>query len=321
LIFRFNTVVRSSKDNPHAGVHRDFRSRSVLVCSGTALLRQAPQRGGELTTRLRVACWVLAAGIAATVDAAPAPLMTVLIKPGRMSQTAGTGDVEVLLTLPEVHVPAGAALLRLGTMVPGMSKPQPVSELVVSDTQGAAPVVLHLEEGNCEWTTTRALEGELKVRYHLPLENIPLVRGGPPIQLRIDGDGFSGVGNMLVAIPLIQSPYRIEIQWDLAAMGPGAAGVTSYGDGNVMLPEGPIARIASSLFMAGHLQRSPEKPAVRSSSRHAMDCRAASLDEPLFQGSNRAAVPCFPALQPDERGGRCSADAFLPGHLRHRRHG
>jgi hypothetical protein len=213
-----------------------------------------------LNTKLRVACWVLAVGFAAAVNAAPAPLMTVLIKPGRVNQTAGTGDVEVLLTLPEVHVPAGAALLRLGTIVPGMSKPQSVNEMAVSDALGAAPVVLHLEEGNCEWTTTRALAGELKVRYRLPLENIPLVRGGPPIQLRIDGDGFSGVGNMLVAVPLIESPYRIEIRWDLAAMGPGAAGVTSYGDGNVLLPAGLIARMGSTLFMAGHLARWPEKP-------------------------------------------------------------
>jgi predicted metalloprotease with PDZ domain len=215
-----------------------------------------------LKTRVRATCYaVLAALFAGTVNAAPAPLMKVLIKPGPMSQTAGTGDVEVILTIPEVHIPAGAALLRLGTMVPGMAKPQPVSEMAVSDALGAASMVLHTKEGNCEWTTTRALEGDLKVRYHLPLENITLLRGGPPIQLRIDGDGFSGVGNMLVALPLIQSPYRIEIQWDLAAMGPGAAGVTSYGDGDVVLPAGPISRIGSTLFMAGHLKRSAEKPA------------------------------------------------------------
>jgi hypothetical protein len=186
--------------------------------------------------------------------------MTVTIKPSRMSQDAGKGDIEVLLSIPLVHVSAGTALLRLGTMVPGMSKPQPVSDMAVSDALGAAPVVLHQKGGNCEWTTTRALQGDLKVHYHLPLENIPLIRGGPPIQLRIDGDGFSGVGNMLVAIPLIKSPYRIEIQWDLAAMGPGAAGVSSYGDGNVELPAGPISRIGSTLFMAGHLKRSPENP-------------------------------------------------------------
>lgn len=215
-----------------------------------------------MKTRVGAGCYaVLAALFAGTVNGAPAPLMTVLIKPGAMSQTAGTGDVEVILTVAEVRVPAGATLLRLGTMVPGMATPQPVSEMAVSDALGPAPVVLHTKEGNCEWTVTRALEGDLKVRYHLPLQNIPLLRGGPPIQLRIDGDGFSGVGNMLIALPLIQSPYRIKIQWDLTAMGPGAAGVTSYGDGDVMLPAGAISRIGSTLFMAGHLDRSPEKPA------------------------------------------------------------
>jgi predicted metalloprotease with PDZ domain len=209
-----------------------------------------------------------------TVNAAPAPLMKVLLEPVPMSQAARTVDVDVIITIPEVHVPAGAVLLRLDTIVPGMAEPQPVSDLAVSDAFGAASVVLHTKEGTCEWTTTRALEGDLEVRYHLPIENIPMVRGGPPIQLRIDGDGFSGVGNMLVALPLIQSPYRIEIQWDLAAMGSGATGVTSYGDGDVVLPAGPISRIGSTFFMAGHLERWPQKPAGAFS--------AAWLGEPPF---------------------------------------
>jgi poly-gamma-glutamate capsule biosynthesis protein CapA/YwtB (metallophosphatase superfamily)/predicted metalloprotease with PDZ domain len=210
---------------------------------------------------VRAACWAVLALSAGTVNAAPVPLMKVLIKPGPMSQTTGTGDIDVRLTIPEVHVPAGAVLLRLGTIVPGMAKPQPVSELAVTDARGAASLVLQTKEGNCEWSSTRALEGNLEVRYHLPVENIPLLRGGPPVQLRIDGDGFSGVGNMLIALPLIQNPYRIAIQWDLTAMGPGAAGVSSYGDGDVVLPAGLISRLGSTLFMAGHIKRSPEKPA------------------------------------------------------------
>ena len=227
-----------------------------------------------MRTMARAASYAVLALAISTANAAPAPLMKVLIKSGPISESAGTGDVAVTLSIPGVHVPAGATLLYLDTRVPGMARPQPVSELTVNDALGAASMVLHTKEGNCEWTTTRAVEGDLTVRYHLPLENIALLRGGPPIQLRIDGDGFSGVGTMLVALPLIQNPYRIEIQWDLTAMGSGATGVSSYGDGNVLLPAGPISRIGSTLFMAGHLKRWPEKPAGAFSS--------AWLGEPPF---------------------------------------
>jgi predicted metalloprotease with PDZ domain len=42
-------------------------------------------------------------------------------------------------------------------------------------------------------------------------------------------------------------------------MGAGAEGVSSYGDGNVELPAGPVERISRSLFMAGHLKHEPRQ--------------------------------------------------------------
>jgi predicted metalloprotease with PDZ domain len=210
---------------------------------------------------IRAAYGALLALSMGTVSAEPAPLMKVLVRPSAVDQTRGRCDIAVIITIPSVHVPANAPFLRLGTSVPGMATPQPVNDLTVSDAQGASPMTLQDKEGNLGWTTTRALEGALNISYHLPLENIPLLRGGPPVQLRIDGDGFSGAGNMLIALPQIETPYRIEIRWDLTAMGAGATGVTSYGDGNVALPAGPISRLGSTLFMAGHLKRWPEKSA------------------------------------------------------------
>jgi predicted metalloprotease with PDZ domain len=40
-------------------------------------------------------------------------------------------------------------------------------------------------------------------------------------------------------------------------MGSGAGAVSSYGDGDVELPAGPVERVNQSLFMAGHLKREP----------------------------------------------------------------
>jgi len=183
-----------------------------------------------------------------------APLMKILIKSGVMSESKG-GNVDISLSIPDVNFPAGATFLKIGTMVPGMIRSQPVRDMVVTDASGPARMASHAGNGFLEWRTVRALNGDVEVRYRIPIENITLVAGGPAIQLRIDGDGFSGQGNMLIATPQIKTPYRIAINWDLAAMGRGATGVSSYGDGNIEIPAGPVARIDSIALMAGVMKR------------------------------------------------------------------
>jgi hypothetical protein len=190
--------------------------------------------------------------------AEPAPRMRVLIKPGPMSEAVGKGDVSIYISIPQVDVPAGAPLLSLSTMVPGSSKPQTVESLTVNDGLGSVPLESRNLGGSLRWSSTRAVKGELVIKYREPVENSPIIQGGPPIMPRIDGDGFSSVGGMFLVSPQIAVPYRIAIDWDLSAMGAGAAAVSSYGDGNVELPAGPIARLNNCLFMAGHLKREPE---------------------------------------------------------------
>jgi predicted metalloprotease with PDZ domain len=198
--------------------------------------------------------------MAGLAQAAPAPLMTILIAPHAMSDKAGPGDVDVTLQIPDFSASAGKPVLKLGTMVPGMARPQPVTGMTLRDAAGAVPLTVSLKGGGDEWLAGRAVKGDVTVRYRLPIENITLLSGGPPIQMRLDGDGFSGQGAFLIARPSTKQSYRIAIKWDLAAMGAGAAGVSSYGDGDVALPAGPVARLGETLFMAGHLKRSPEPP-------------------------------------------------------------
>jgi rhamnogalacturonan endolyase len=193
---------------------------------------------------------------AASVE--PQPRMTVLIQPGAMSAAAGKGEVAVTIRVPGMDVPAGAPLLALSTTLPGLSKPQSVEGLAVIDGMGPVRLESRTPAGALQWHATRAVKGELTVKYRVPVENVPLTQGGPPLSPRIDGDGFSSVGNMFLISPQIQTAYRIAIQWDLSAMGAGAAAVSSYGDGDVELPAGPVARLNHSLFMAGHLKREPQ---------------------------------------------------------------
>lgn len=187
--------------------------------------------------------------------AAEAPLMTVLIKPGAMSETAG-GSVEVTVTVPAMDVAAGQPLFALPTMAPNMPSPQSRADLTITDVQGAVPLVGYSPVGSEAWTSSRRVQGDVTVRYRLPIDN---ARGsGPPINLRIDGDTFSTPGRMLLALPETKAAYRVAIRWDVSAMGPGAVGVSGYGDGDVEIAAGPASRLASTMFMAGHFKREPQ---------------------------------------------------------------
>ena len=203
-----------------------------------------------LATILLVTTWL--------PGAEPDHRMRVLIKPGAMSEAVGKGVVAVEISLSEIDVPAGAPLLSLNTMVPGSSKPQTVEGLTVNDALGTVPLESKNPGGGLRWSSSRAIKGELVIKYREPIENSPMTQGGPPLAPRIDGDGFSSVGGMFLISPQTKAPYRITIDWDLSAMGAGAAAVSSYGDGNVELPAGPVARLNSCLFMVGHLKREPQ---------------------------------------------------------------
>ncbi|PZQ59444.1 MAG: hypothetical protein DI570_16060 [Phenylobacterium zucineum] len=195
--------------------------------------------------------------VAPAAHAAQAPLMTVLIKPGAMSETAG-GNVDVTITVPAMDVAAGQPLFALPTMAPNMPSPQPRTGVTVTDAQGDVPLVGAEGAGSAPWTSTRRVQGDVVVKYRLPIDN---ARGsGPPINLRIDGDTFSTPGRMLLALPEDKAAYRIAIRWDVSAMGPGAIGVSGYGDGDVEIPAGPASRLSRTMFMAGHFKREPELP-------------------------------------------------------------
>lgn len=212
-----------------------------------------------LVTRVGLAASLLLGPMA--VRAQVAPLMTVVVRPGAMSEELGRGDLDVTMTIPGVDVAAGAPLLRMGMFVPGLARPQVLGRLDVRDAAGAVPVAAGGgQEGVGTWVSTRAVKGDLVVDYRLIAENIPAVAGGPPIGVRIDGDAVSAAGDAMLMTPSVTGPYRLALRWDLSAMGPGAEAVSSFGDGDVTLPAGPVDRLGDALYMAGHLEREPSAP-------------------------------------------------------------
>lgn len=199
--------------------------------------------------------WIAAGATAVAQDA---PLMTVLIKPGVMSEAVGKGNLDVTMTVPRMDVAAGAPFLSMGMFVPGLARPQVLESMNVRDASGPVPInVADPRSGPGKWVAARDVKGDVVISYRLIAENIPAIAGGPPIGVRIDGDGVSSAGSGMIMSPSVTQPYRIALNWDLSAMGPGAEAVSSFGDGNVTLPAGPISRLGNALYMAGHLKREP----------------------------------------------------------------
>lgn len=176
---------------------------------------------------------ILSAILSAMVTSAVAmagtalPVMKVLIAPGPMDQQTNHADVKVTVTISRVE-----------PRTPSFKLPA-FPDLVVSDAKGTVSAAG--PEGARAWKASRAVSGELVIRYRVPVENTLTNGGIPPLGPRIDGKGFSAAGQTFLAILQSKSPYRILIRWDLSAMGPGATATSSFGDGDVELPAGPAS--------------------------------------------------------------------------------
>jgi predicted metalloprotease with PDZ domain len=189
---------------------------------------------------------VASVATSAVVAAIPAPVMKVLIAPGPMDEIVNHAELKVTITVPRVHVPSDTPLFDLPAF----------PDLIVSDSEG--PVVAAAKpDDSPHWKASRAVNGELVIRYRVPVENTPTNGSIPPLGPRIDGKGFSAAGQTFLAIPQSKSSYRILVRWDLSAMGPGASASSSFGDGDVELPAGAASRLELAAFMAGHLNREP----------------------------------------------------------------
>jgi predicted metalloprotease with PDZ domain len=203
---------------------------------------------------------VLAALMFSPAWADQAPLARILITPSAMGETQG-GSVEVLEVFPEMTAETGTQLLSIDNYSPGLSMPQRLENLVVSDDQGALSLSPDKAEFPTSWNAGRRVNGTLRIRYRLPIVNDTHATGGPQGSPRIDGDGVSSTGEMLLMQPSTTRPYRISLKWNLLAMGKGASGVWTYGEGDVSLPAGSLSRLRESFFMAGHVRREP--PALK----------------------------------------------------------
>lgn len=201
-------------------------------------------------------------GAAALAD--PAASLAVLLKPSRMDEAKGEGSVAIELRFSDLRVAAGAPLLSLPLVIANTATvADTLTELRASDADGEIPLTIQDDPAkglvwSRHWLAGRAVRGSVVVRYLAPVDNTPPQRGsGPPYALRTEGGGVSGVGNTFILLPEETTVRKISLKWDLAALPKGSTATSSFGEGDVALPDGPADQLASTVFMAGPMQREP----------------------------------------------------------------
>ncbi|UAL12613.1 hypothetical protein [Caulobacter segnis] len=192
------------------------------------------------------------------------PSLAVLLKPSAMDDAKGAGTVEIEMRFSALPATAGAPLLSLPIVIANTATiAETLTGLKATDADGDVPLTVRDDPAqglvwSRHWLAGRATRGSVVVRYVAPVDNTPPKRGsGPPYALRTEGGGVSGVGNTFVLLPEEKIARKITLRWDLGALPKGSTATSSFGEGDVALPDGPVDQLASTVFMAGPMKREP----------------------------------------------------------------
>jgi predicted metalloprotease with PDZ domain len=205
--------------------------------------------------------------VAAKPESNPAPL-TITIRPAAADADQRVPYVQLTLTYHVPSADAGRAILKMPLVTSNVvTVAKTIEGLSVSDGNGPLAVTVKddAESGEAtyrHWIASRATTGTLTVHYRAPISNVAAPRGAaPPLELRSDSGAFSGAGVAFLLLPESDSSQPLQIHWDLTAMAAGAAGVSSFGNGDVTTTESKSLRaLQSSYFMAGRVALYPAIP-------------------------------------------------------------
>lgn len=104
-----------------------------------------------------------------------------------------------------------------------------------------------------QWFPDRAPQGNVHFGYRTPVATVLAPRGAaPPTELRAEADAVSGAASTFVLRPR-NGTFRLGIDWDLAALPPGALAASSLdGVGDTLLP---VSTLDMTFVMAGRIGR------------------------------------------------------------------
>jgi hypothetical protein len=213
---------------------------------------------------LLVATWVLPTAAAATKST---PMLVAVLVPVAPDAQGLISSVKVSETLDVVSVKTGSPLLRLPLVVSNVqTAAAALTDLTALDTAG--PLLLKASDEprgarsvyRC-WSANRTVHGPITLSYRVPITNLPNPLGAaPPLELRSEGGGFSGVSGVFILLPDSAVPYHFMLRWDLGAV-PGGIGVSTLGVGDVRTAGAMTPKALEDIFvMGGHIHTFPAAP-------------------------------------------------------------
>lgn len=235
----------------------------------TALRRQTPASAprGLRVAGLIFCTLIAAAGCKAAPAAEPAPVAVSVAQPEASYEVTlrpeldESGEVEAIAVTSRLHggLKDGETRLKLSApvvYVNVMGIADRILDLRVTDEAG--PVEFTLEQDDPvpggfpyfrHWTATRDVEFPLDISYRALVQP----EGGPPgpaFGIRPSKGGVSGAGAGYMIVPMNAESGQSVLEWDLTEFGPGAVGVTTFGEGRVLV-NGPPAALMQGWLMAG----------------------------------------------------------------------
>ena len=223
--------------------------------------------------------WLAVAGSSGMAWAAPAPaagaaagqdeVVAVVLGADGVADSGAVQVATVSVRLPAATVQAGAPLLRMPLVTSNVkTSAQDVRDLQARDAQGPVALTFRDDAPGAapyrRWVASRAVQGPLQLRYRVPISNASNPLGAaPPLELRSEGGAFSGASGSFLVLPDHDRAYRLKLEWDLAALGEGALGVSTLGVGDRLAPAAAPSKGWESVFvMGGQVGREPGRPAA-----------------------------------------------------------
>ena len=184
--------------------------------------------------------------------------LVIRLVPGAPNAAQHVPFVDVTLIAQDMHAAAGEALFGLAMVANTVvTSGKDLQGLTLTD--GAGPIAVTTEDkaedgsnATRRWRAGRAVDGVVTLRYRVPIDAASPPLALPQYEMRTEGGTFSAAGNAFLLLPTDERPRRVEVHWDLAGFGTGAAGVSSFGIGDVTTAAAiPASQIAAAYYMGG----------------------------------------------------------------------
>jgi predicted metalloprotease with PDZ domain len=187
------------------------------------------------------------------IDSAAA--MDIVVKPVRN----GSADVQYAEIRQHVVRSPGVTIENLTVLVPGgppgANAVAGLETLEMTDRHGPVPV-RNDSGGTRRWRAERTVTFPVSLTYRARMWP-PGTRTNPSYMLRASGGAVSGQGTGMFITLSDGVEYPARFRWDLSDMAPGAITTSGLTDDNDV--RAPFPSLLRTFFMAGQLQRYPEK--------------------------------------------------------------